>query len=396
MYTHQSHCFSLLAIYILSLLGLSIQPLYAASQCRLKQIKSGDSIALVIANSQYEKGRPLKQPINDAIAMRKVLEKLGFKVIFKTELERSSMNRATVNFSQCLQMSQGVGLFYFTGYGMQLKEKNYLLPTNIKIEDKYDVEFDAFPVNKLVGRLKEVNNELNIIILDASRENPYPSFGHRGLANTSSPMGFIVAFPAEKGKTIPNDPKWGINSLYIKHLIKALETAKQKPQRVEEVFMQVADAVVQESGGLQEPTQYVSLKKPYSWGVAECQARHQTQPPAYQARHQAQSSHDMTNQAQKQLYQMAKAIKGLFNMLGLENSLIRIEGYTDNRGNAEFNKWLSLKRAQNVKKHLVEDFNFPADRLEAVGCGAQNPIATNETEGGRFKNRYIELIILDK
>ncbi|OQY46450.1 MAG: hypothetical protein B6247_27685 [Candidatus Parabeggiatoa sp. nov. 2] len=256
MHTRRN-CFSLLlnTFYTLCLLSLSIQPIYADSQCSLGQIKSGDPIALVIANSY---NGTLKHPVNDAKAMREVLTKLGFRVIFKTELNGGSMNRATVDFSNCLQTSQGVGLFYFTGYGMQVDDKNYLLPINANVVDKHDMPYNTFPVEKMLKRLKELNNELNIIILDASRDNPYPSFGRRGLASMSPPSGFFIAYPTETGKTIQDDQR-GKNSLYVEKLVEILETTVGNPKRIDDVFLQVGDVVLQESQGQQGPIRVTSL-----------------------------------------------------------------------------------------------------------------------------------------
>jgi hypothetical protein len=243
---------------------------------------------------------------------------------------------------------------------------------------------------------------LLIIILDASRKNPYPSFGHRGLANTSSPTGFVIAYPTEKGKTIRDDQQWGINSLYIKHLTKVLETATQNPQRVEDVFMQVTDAVIPESGGQQEPTHNASLKEPFCFGG--CKAKHQAnaikqENDGLQDKHLARENVTIPESFPFYfpfLQAMAEGIKGIFNTPGLENSRIRIEGHTNNIGRASYNKWLSKKMAQSVKNVLITQFNVPANRLEAVGWGEEKPIATNKTVVLRCQNLRITLILLSR
>ena len=118
---------------------------------------SADQVALIIANGRYKKGT-IEQPINDAIAMKEVLEKIGFRVIFKTELRKRAIDDATAEFRDCLKISKGVGLFYFAGYGIQLNGTNYLLPIDISPKDNEDVEYDAFPVNKMFDRLRGVKN----------------------------------------------------------------------------------------------------------------------------------------------------------------------------------------------------------------------------------------------
>ncbi|OAD23907.1 peptidase C14 caspase catalytic subunit p20, partial [Candidatus Thiomargarita nelsonii] len=227
-----------------------MQPLYADQRCSLKNLNKGVPIALLIANSKYEK--TLRQPVNDAKAMKKVLTKIGFRVILKTELDNKAMNKATREFSKCLKITQGVGLFYFSGYGMQLAGKNYLLPINPDIGDETDVKYEGFPVNKILDRFETSKNELNIIILDASRENPYPRFGSRGLASLSPPNGFFIAYPTDTNKTVGEEQ--GVeNSLYIRELIKVLKKAKQNHTRIEDVLMQVSNAVEQKSRQQQVP-----------------------------------------------------------------------------------------------------------------------------------------------
>lgn len=236
----------------------------AIYRCRLTQIKQGVPIALVIANSQYA-NRTLRQPINDAKAMVNVLTKLGFKVIFKTELNRRAMNQVIGDFSRCLQTTKNVGLFYFTGYGVQVKGKNYLLPIKADIEDETDVEYEAFPVNKILTRLKNAKNDLNIIILDASRYNPALRFSRSGLASIKPQSGFFIAYPTDTDKTVHEEPG-ARRSLYNRKFIGVLEIAKQNHTRIEDVFMQVANAMYQESNGQQVPQYYGSSKEKFCFG----------------------------------------------------------------------------------------------------------------------------------
>lgn len=255
--------FSLLwfVFYILSLLGLSIQSSYAYS-CSLKPSPArGQPIALVIVNSQY-KDRILTQAINDAKAMKNALIQLGFRVIFRKELNNKEMDIATSNLKKCLQISQDVGLFYFTGYGMQRNKKNYLLPIKISIIDEVSIKYDTFKVNKILDRLKLLKNNLNIIILDASRNHPYPNFDiHRGLASISPPSGFLIAYPTDTNKVIQYDSS--NNSLYVKELTKILKTAGQKHKRLEDVFMEVTNAVEKKSNYSQVPWYNASLKEKF-------------------------------------------------------------------------------------------------------------------------------------
>jgi len=216
--------------------------------------------ALLIGNSQYENGR-LTQPVNDATDLAKALKKLGFQVILKTNLSNQQINQASIEFTDCLKKSRGIGLFYFSGHGTQVKSywkrENYLIPINNRnILDQVDVKQNAFAVNKLLARLKAVKNQGNIIILDASRKNPYPG-GRGGLASIRNTGYSLIAYSAYKNKTIRKTSNEH-NSLYIKLLLKELKTTKR--QRVKTIFDKVNKAV--RAYGYQWPYRQISLRKP--------------------------------------------------------------------------------------------------------------------------------------
>ena len=216
--------------------------------------------ALLIGNSQYENGR-LTQPVNDATDLAKVLKKLGFQVILKTNLSNPEINQASIEFTNCLKKSRGIGLFYFSGHGAQVKSswkrENYLIPINNRnILDQVDVKRNAFAVNKLLARLKRVRNEGNIIILDASRKNPYPG-GRGGLTSIRNTGYSLIAYSAYKNRTIRKTSNER-NSLYIKRLLKELRTTKR--QRVKTIFDNVNKAV--RAYGYQWPYRQLSLRKP--------------------------------------------------------------------------------------------------------------------------------------
>jgi len=72
---------------------------------------------------------------------------------------------------------------------------------------------------------------------------------------------------------------------------------------------------------------------------------------------------------------------------------VEIQGHTDSKGSNSYNTRLSDNRAKSVRKHLIEE-GIAADRLESKGYGEIDPIATNETEEGRAKNRRVMLKVL--
>ena len=216
--------------------------------------------ALLIGNSQYENGR-LTQPVNDATDLAKALKKLGFQVILKTNLSNQQINQASIEFTNCLKKSRGIGLFYFSGHGTQIKSywkrENYLIPINNRnILDQVDVKRNTFAVNKLLARLKKVRNEGNIIILDASRKKPYPG-GRGGLTSIRNTGYSLIAYSAYKNRTIRKTSNER-NSLYVKLLLKELKRTKR--QRVKTIFDNVNKAV--RAYGYQWPYRQLSLRKP--------------------------------------------------------------------------------------------------------------------------------------
>jgi len=111
----------------------------------------------------------------------------------------------------------------------------------------------------------------------------------------------------------------------------------------------------------------------------------------------ATNSHKVKGKALKACREMAKALRQLDKDGALKNRRIRIEGHTDSRGSAYMNQILSEKRANSVKNFLIKEFNVPAYLfLKPVGRGEEKPIATNKTKLGRFLNRRVTLIRIDR
>ena len=85
-------------------------------------------VALVIGNAAYQYTAPLKNPANDAQDIARVLNELQFQVMLKTDANLEAMADAIFQFGERLK-GGGVGLFYYSGHGMQVKGENYLIPT---------------------------------------------------------------------------------------------------------------------------------------------------------------------------------------------------------------------------------------------------------------------------
>ena len=161
--------------------------------------------ALVIGNGKYEQN-PLTTTVNDATDMARVLNQQGFTVTVRTNLTHSEMADAVRQFKKRLFANQkAVGLLYFSGHGAQVDGKNYLIPVNNSaIEYDDDVEWKAVGVGKILAQMQGTNNGLNIIILDACRNNPYlsreKSDEPNGFASTAAPEGSVIAYATAPAK----------------------------------------------------------------------------------------------------------------------------------------------------------------------------------------------------
>lgn len=348
----------LLSVTIHLLLSFSLEP--ALAQCSLSPLTSGTPVALVIANSQYQ--QTLRQSVNNANAIKTVLKTLGFQVLFKKELNQTNMNRATTEFADCLQKTQGVGLLYFSGYGMQLDRKNYLLPINITIMDEFDVQYGTFSVDKMLARLKKINNPLNIIFLDASRENPYPNFGQIGLATMSPPSGFFIGYSAEANKIVPSSKNK--SSLYAQQIVEVLKRATQNHTRIEDVFMKITNAVEQHSNGQQIPWYNGSSKERFCFGGCRNQTYRPTSTPSRPTQKATAKLMVFSNIDGAFVYindQFAGAIQD--GQIEKQWPLGRITVRVEKTGYTSFEKSIQLRTTRRLSAQLKPVLNSPRPRL---------------------------------
>ncbi|MGA2564358.1 MAG: caspase family protein [Steroidobacteraceae bacterium] len=183
-------------------------------------------VALVIGNSAYPSG-PLRNPANDADLMAETLKKVGFYVIERRNADQLSMKRAIQEFGKRLEDAgpQAVGLFYYAGHGVQLSGRNYLIPTTANIEREGDLEIEAVSADWVIEQMRYARNAMNIVILDACRNNPYMRgmrSADRGLAvmDVQAVTGILIAYSTAPG-TVAQDGD-GRNSPYTIALTKAM------------------------------------------------------------------------------------------------------------------------------------------------------------------------------
>jgi WD40 repeat protein len=213
-------------------------------------------LALIIGNSRYQKFAPLPNPVNDAHAVALKLRQLGFTVIEQENASREDMVRLGREFGNRLKLG-GVGLFYYAGHGIQSSGVNYLVPVDADIQDEDELPSRTYDANELLGKMDAAKNRMNVIILDACRDNPFArSFRSvtRGLAQVQQGTGTIIAYSTQPGNTAA-DGSSGYG-LYTQELLNALS---QPGLSIEEVFKRVRVEVTKKSGGRQVPWENSSL-----------------------------------------------------------------------------------------------------------------------------------------
>jgi TPR repeat protein len=251
------------AVIVLSALGLAAQGTphkkdhrtLRPQQAQVLSVGQEARVALVIGNGAY-KDSPLKNPPNDARAVAAALKELGFKVDLVLDGGRKRMLEAVRLFGQKLTEG-GIGLFYYAGHGMQVKGANYLIPVGADIATEEDVTTEALDANTVLARMDSAKNRVNLVILDACRNNPFArSFrsASGGLAQMEAPSGTFVAFATAPGSTASDGD--GRNGLYTQHLLRAM---KEPGLKVEEVFKQVRVGVKRASHDAQVPWDSSSL-----------------------------------------------------------------------------------------------------------------------------------------
>lgn len=229
----------------------------SAAIAKLAQSGSEQRLALVIGNSDY-RSSPLTNPVNDARAMAIQLTALGFTVIKKENATLAEMMSSVRDFGNQLT-NGGVGLFYYAGHGIQSKGQNFLVPVDSDIRNEDELSTRAYNANEVLAKMDTADNRINMVILDACRDNPFArSFrsGGRGLAGMDqTPKGTLVAYATSPGSTASDGV--GANGLYTAQLLRAMAEPGIK---LEEVFKRVRNDVMEYSNGKQVPWEMSSVR----------------------------------------------------------------------------------------------------------------------------------------
>jgi hypothetical protein len=217
------------------------------SACQSAQAQAEPRTALVIGNAGYSYG-PLANPGNDARDMADALRGAGFEVILKTDATQADMKDGIRSFGSALKTKGGVGLMYFAGHGVQAHGENYLLPIGEPPRSEAALRSGAVTAAEAVEAMAGARNSLNIVVLDACRNNPLPGSSTRGLSRVDSSSNLFVSFATSPGEIALDGS--GRNSPYTKHLKDAVGTANLT---LEDTFKRTLKGVYQDTGGRQQP-----------------------------------------------------------------------------------------------------------------------------------------------
>lgn len=241
----------------------NLQALRGKRMAALVDLADGKArTALVLGNNEYGKAS-LKNPVNDAIAMAEELQRSGFDVILYTNARQKDIKMAIRDFGQLLKEKGGIGLFFYAGHGLQADGRNYIVPINADIQKSQDIEFESVDLGRILVEMDYAENDLNIVILDACRDNPYKEEfknsrnKHNGFASIhSAPYNSFIAFSTSPGAVAMDNPN-AEHGLYTEQLLKYM---RQEGMKIEDVFKKVRSFVRKQSDGKQIPWEISSVE----------------------------------------------------------------------------------------------------------------------------------------
>ena len=234
--------------------GLDVAKVASAEQADSAQRSS--RIALVIGNSHYpDASLPLVQPVNDARALTAALRHEGFDVDVIEDATHDDMTRAVTRLKSKVR-SDSVVLLFFGGYGIQVGRESYMIPVDAVIWKESDVRREGVAVEAVLDAAKEFGASAKVVVLDASRRNPYErrfrTFSH-GLAPITLPDNALLLTSTSPG-TVADDST-GENSVLVTELLTHIDTPRDNQAKAAEaIFNQVRTAISRATSGAQVPS----------------------------------------------------------------------------------------------------------------------------------------------
>ncbi len=191
------------AIYVVNLCFLVIGVLFSAAP-----VFASKKVALVIGNDHYQNVPGLEKAISDASTIASVLSQTGFEVLQANDASRRATNQKIHEFISRVDPGD-VAMFYYAGHGVEIRGQNYLLPVDVPSAEPGQegfVKAESISLTSILERLREKHARLNIVVLDACRNNPFKSTTQRGVGSTrglaavTPPKGTFILYSADAGE----------------------------------------------------------------------------------------------------------------------------------------------------------------------------------------------------
>jgi uncharacterized caspase-like protein len=218
-------------------------------------------VALVIGQSAYQKVVQLPNTANDAKQMTALLSQAGFNVTTASDLSQIGMRQAIAEFAAKVAQSgpQTIAAVFYAGHGLQIDGENFLVPVDIDPQRESDIPLEAVRLNDLMNTLGALPTAMRIYMLDACRNNPFPSIAGtagKGLAmidTRAGAQGSFISFSTSPGAEAEDGS--GADSPYTTALLQVAHDAVP----IEEAFKRVRVAVARDTDGRQIPWESSSL-----------------------------------------------------------------------------------------------------------------------------------------
>ena len=229
-------------------------------------------VALVVGNSNYINVPRLPNPRNDASDMIARLKAIGFDVIPGLDLDRNGFLNTLAAFGRAAEGAD-VALFFYAGHGLQVNGQNYLVPTDAKVEYEAELDIALIPVPLVMQQLAR-GSRVNIVLLDACRDNPFAkdlsrtlgtrssSALGRGLSRIQTASGTFIAF-ATQPDNVAQDGE-GRNSPFTGAFLANMEKAGLS---LSDLMIEVRNEVMRQTNGKQVPWDSSSLTGRFSFKV---------------------------------------------------------------------------------------------------------------------------------
>jgi len=213
-------------------------------------------VALIIGNNSYSDMPTLRNAVNDARSMRDVLRQLDFAVSIAENTSLQQLEGAVDTFIRSIRQGD-IAFFFYAGHGIQIDGENFLVPTDFDAIDEADAKYDSYSAERVRERMEGKSTRLNIIVLDACRNNPFSTYrsGSRGLAAMSVGISTYISFSTALGQVASDNPR-GNNGLFTSFLIEALRTPGLN---LDQIFNYVRTEVHNSSNGRQVPWSLTSV-----------------------------------------------------------------------------------------------------------------------------------------